>query len=86
MFSYLEYLSKTIHPFLINHTPLKARAHIRYQIISCFHSCKTPTPNEGTESQLRNVKNSGNSKLLILAINIFNVIMMNNRENIYLIL
>lgn len=82
MFRYLEYLSKTIHPFLINNILLKARAHIRYQIIFFFHSCKNETPNKSTEAQLRNVKNSGNSKLLNLVINVFNVIMINDIENI----
>lgn len=69
--SYLEYLIKTIHPFLINNILLKARTHNRHQIISFSHTCLTPTSNECTEAQLRNLKNNGNSKLHVLVINIF---------------
>lgn len=56
MLSYLEYLSKTIHPFLISNILMKARTHIRHQIISFSHTCKRPTSNVCTEAQLRNLK------------------------------
>lgn len=69
--SYLEYLIKTIHPFLINNILLKARTHIRHQIIFFSHTCETPTSNERTEEQLRNLKNNGNSQLRVLVINFF---------------
>lgn len=70
-------ISKIIHHFLINNILSKAR----HQVISLSHTGKTPTSNECTEVQLKNLKNNGNSKLHVLVVNAFYIVIMIEIEN-----